>query len=105
MGRNAGALASLFDDTFVYMDYYGSLRNRVEYPRSVTSPASRPDHMYDEGMKAHAHNNARNFGCVSRNRREQAKTAHTARDSRRPGSSRTANGNASPARARSSSRS
>jgi len=66
MGRDAGAIASLFDDTFVYMDYYGSLRNRVEYPRSATSPASRPDHMYDEGMKAHAHNNARVISDVYR---------------------------------------
>ncbi len=57
MGRDAGAIASL-DDTLVYMHYYGSLRNRLEYPRSVTSPASEPDHMYDEGMKAHARNNA-----------------------------------------------
>ena len=105
MGRDAGAIASLFDDSLVYVDYDGSLRNRAEYLRSVATPSSTPEHMYDEGMKAHAHNNARNFGCVSRNRREQAKTAHTARDSRRPGSSRMANGNASPARARSSSRS
>ena len=62
MGRDAGAISSLFDETLVYVDYDGSLRNRSEYLRSVASPSSTPDHMYDEGMKVHVYNNA---GVVS----------------------------------------
>ena len=34
MGRDAGAIASLFDDTLVYVDYDGSLKTRAEYLRS-----------------------------------------------------------------------
>ena len=62
MGRDAGAIASLFDETLVYVDYDGSLRNRAEYLRSVASPTSNPNHMYDEGMKVHVYSNA---GVVS----------------------------------------
>ncbi len=62
MGRDAGAIASLFDDTLVYVDYDGSLRNRSEYLRSVANPSSTPEHMYDEGMKVHVYSNA---GVVS----------------------------------------
>ena len=62
MGRDAGAIASLFDETLVYVDYDGSLRNKAEYLRSVASPSSTPDHMYDEGMKVHVYSNA---GVVS----------------------------------------
>jgi ketosteroid isomerase-like protein len=62
MGRDAGAIASLFDDTLVYVDYDGSLRNRTEYLRSVASPSASPEHMYDEGMKVHVYSNA---GVVS----------------------------------------
>jgi ketosteroid isomerase-like protein len=62
MGRDAGAIASLFDDTLVYVDYDGSLRNRAEYLRSVSNPSSSPEHMYDEGMKVHVYGNA---GVVS----------------------------------------
>jgi ketosteroid isomerase-like protein len=62
MGRDAGAIASLFDDTLVYVDYDGSLRNRAEYLQSVASPSSSPEHMYDEGMKVHVYSNA---GVVS----------------------------------------
>lgn len=62
MGRDAGAIASLFDDTLVYVDYDGSLMNRAEYLRSVANPSSSPEHMYDEGMKVHVYSNA---GVVS----------------------------------------
>jgi len=62
MGRDAGAIALLFDDTLVYVDYDGSLRNRAEYLQSVASPSSSPEHMYDEGMKVHVYSNA---GVVS----------------------------------------
>lgn len=62
MGRDAGAIAPLFDDTLVYVDYDGSLRNRAEYLRSVANPSSSPEHIYDEGMKVHVYSNA---GVVS----------------------------------------
>jgi uncharacterized protein DUF4440 len=62
MGRDAGAIASLFDEILVYVDYDGSLRNKSEYLRSVASPSSTPDHMYDEGMRVHVYSNA---GVVS----------------------------------------
>ncbi len=58
MGRDAGAMASLVDDTLTYVDYDGSIMNRTEYLRSVASPTSNPDHIYDEGMKVHIYNNA-----------------------------------------------
>ena len=62
MGRDAGAIASLFDDTLVYVDYDGSLKTRAEYLRSVANPSSTPEHTYDEGMKVHVYSNA---GVVS----------------------------------------
>jgi ketosteroid isomerase-like protein len=62
MGRDASAITSLFDDTLVYVDYDGSLMNKTQYLRSVADPTSKPDHMYDEGMKAHVYSNA---GVVS----------------------------------------
>jgi len=71
MGRDANAIASLFDDTLVYVDYDGSLMNRAEYLRSVASPSSSPDHMYDEGMKVHVYSNA---GVVSGVYRETGTT-------------------------------
>jgi ketosteroid isomerase-like protein len=71
MGRDAGAIASLFDDTLVYVDYDGSLRNRAEYLRSVASPSSSPEHIYDEGMKVHVYSNA---GVVSGVYRETGTT-------------------------------
>src|SRR5689334_24929628 len=39
MGRDAGAMASLVDDTLTYVDYDGSIMNRTEYLRSVANPA------------------------------------------------------------------
>ncbi len=71
MARDAGAVASLFDETLVYVDYDGSLMNRAEYLRSVASPSSGPDHMYDEGMKVHVYSNA---GVVSGVYRETGTT-------------------------------
>ncbi len=62
MGRDASAITSLFDDTLVYVDYDGSLMNKAQYLRSVADPTSKPDHMYDEGMKVHVYSNA---GVVS----------------------------------------
>ena len=56
--RDAGAITSLVNDTLTYVDYDGSIMNRTEYLRSVASPASNPDHIYDEGMKVHIYNNA-----------------------------------------------
>ena len=55
MGRDANAIASLFDDTLVYVDYDGSLMNKAEYLRSVANPVSKPDHIRDEGMKAYVY--------------------------------------------------
>lgn len=71
MGRNPGALASLFDDALVYADYDGSLMNKTEYLHSVADPASKPDHMYDEGVKARLYGNA---GIVSGVYRETGTT-------------------------------
>jgi len=62
MARDARALASLIDETLVYVDYDGSLMNRAAYLRSVASPRSSPNHMHDEGMKVHVYSNA---GVVS----------------------------------------
>jgi ketosteroid isomerase-like protein len=58
MARDGGALASLVDDTLVYVDYDGSIMNKAEYLRSVANPTSSPDHLYDEGMKVHVYTNA-----------------------------------------------
>ncbi len=58
MGRDPVAIASLFDDTLVYVDYDGSLMNKAEYLRSVANPSAKPDHLYDEGMKVHIYGNA-----------------------------------------------
>jgi ketosteroid isomerase-like protein len=52
-GANPAAIVSLFEETLVYVDYDGSLMSKAEYLRSVGNPSARPDHMYDEGMKAH----------------------------------------------------
>jgi ketosteroid isomerase-like protein len=52
---NPAAVASLFEETLVYVDYDGTLMNKAEYLRSVANPPSKPDHMYDEGMKAHVY--------------------------------------------------
>jgi len=49
------AIASLFEETLVYVDYDGALMDKTEYLRSVANPTSKPDHMYDEGMKAHVY--------------------------------------------------
>jgi len=56
------AIASLFEETLVYVDYDGSLMTKAEYLRSVANPVAKPDHMYDEGMKAHVYGDA---GIVS----------------------------------------
>jgi ketosteroid isomerase-like protein len=58
MARDGGALASLVDDTLVYVDYDGSIMNKAEYLRSVANPTSSPDHLYDEGMRVHVYTNA-----------------------------------------------
>lgn len=58
MGRDPGAIAALFDDTLVYVDYDGKLMNKAEYLRSVADPSLKPDHLYDEGMKVHVYGNA-----------------------------------------------
>jgi hypothetical protein len=50
---NPAAIVSLFEETLIYVDYDGSLMGKAEYLRSVGNPTARPDHMYDEGMKAH----------------------------------------------------
>lgn len=47
------AITSLFEDSLVYVDYDGSLMNKSDYLRSVGNPAAKPDHLYDEGMKAY----------------------------------------------------
>jgi hypothetical protein len=51
-GANPAAIVSLFEETLIYVDYDGSLMSKAEYLRSVGNPSARPDHMYDEGMKA-----------------------------------------------------
>src|SRR5438270_9523716 len=58
MGRDAGAIASLFDDTLVYVDYDGSLMNKAQYLRTVADPTAKPEHMHDEGMKVHVYSSA-----------------------------------------------
>ncbi len=54
-GTDPAAITSLFEDTLVYVDYDGSLKNKTEYLRSVANPAAKPDHLYDEGMKAYVY--------------------------------------------------
>jgi ketosteroid isomerase-like protein len=49
------AITSLFEDTLVYVDYDGSLMNKTDYLRSVSNSTVKPDHMYDEGMKAYVY--------------------------------------------------
>jgi len=58
MGGDAGAITSLFEDSLVYVDYDGSLMTKAQYLRSVAEATSRPDHMYDEGMKVHVYGSA-----------------------------------------------
>src|SRR5207253_1603482 len=72
-GRDRGdpsALAPLFEDTLVYVDYDGSLMNKAEYLRSVANPVSKPDHIRDEGMKVHVYGST---GIVSGIYRETGK--------------------------------
>jgi len=57
VGADPAAIASLFDEALVYVDYDGSLMNKAEYLRSVGSSGEKPDHMYDEGMKVHVYGN------------------------------------------------
>jgi ketosteroid isomerase-like protein len=52
-GTDPAAITSLFEETLVYVDYDGSLMSKADYLHSVGNPASKPDHMYDEGMKVH----------------------------------------------------
>ncbi len=52
---DASAIARLFEDTLVYVDYDGSLMNKSDYLRSVANPVAKPDHIRDEGMKVHVY--------------------------------------------------
>jgi len=52
---DSSAITSLFEETLVYVDYDGSLMNKADYLRSVSNPAAKPDHLYDEGMKAYVY--------------------------------------------------
>ena len=54
----------------MYVDYDGALMNKAEYLRSVANTAAKPDHIRDEGMKAHAHGSS---GIVSGLYRETGK--------------------------------
>ncbi len=49
------AIARLFEDALVYVDYDGSLMNKSDYLRSVANPVAKPDHIRDEGMKVHVY--------------------------------------------------
>jgi ketosteroid isomerase-like protein len=69
-GGDPSAIARLFEDTLVYVDYDGSLLNKAEYLRSVANPVSKPDHIRDEGMKVHVYGTT---GIVSGIYRETGK--------------------------------
>ena len=69
-GVDPSAIARLFEDTLVYVDYDGSLMNKAEYLRSVANPVSKPDHIRDEGMKVHVYGTT---GIVSGIYRETGK--------------------------------
>ncbi len=69
--NDPAAITSLFEDTLVYVDYDGSLMNKSEYLHSVGNPASKPDHLYDEGMKVFVYANT---GIVSGVYRETGTT-------------------------------
>jgi ketosteroid isomerase-like protein len=47
--QDVKAIASIVVDELSYTDYDGSLMNKAEYLRSVTSSDFQPDHFYDEG--------------------------------------------------------
>src|SRR5260370_23156243 len=79
MGRDASAITSLFDDSLIYVDYDGSLMSKAQYLRSVADPTSKPDHMYDEGMKVHVYGGA---GVVTGGYRETGITQREAYTSR-----------------------
>jgi ketosteroid isomerase-like protein len=49
------AITSLFEETLIYVDYDGSLMNKTEYLHSVSNTTAKPDHLYDEGMKAYVY--------------------------------------------------
>jgi ketosteroid isomerase-like protein len=70
-GNDPAAITSLFEDTLIYVDYDGSLMNKTDYLRSVGNPASKPDHLYDEGMKAYVYGST---GIVSGVYRETGST-------------------------------
>ena len=69
-GGDPSAIARLLEDTLVYVDYDGSLLNKAEYLRSVANPVAKPDHIRDEGMKAHVYGTT---GIVSGIYRETGK--------------------------------
>ena len=64
------AIARLFADTLLYLDYDGSLMNKAEYLRSVANPVAKPDRLRDEGMKVHVYGST---GIVSGIYRETGK--------------------------------
>jgi uncharacterized protein DUF4440 len=70
-GNDPAAISSLFEDTLVYVDYDGWLMNKTDYLRSVGNPAAKPDHLYDEGMKAYVYDST---GIVSGVYRETGST-------------------------------
>ncbi|GAC1624633.1 MAG: hypothetical protein PVS2B2_11310 [Candidatus Acidiferrum sp.] len=47
--QDVKAISSIVADALSYTDYDGSLMDKAQYLRSVTSSDLQPDHLYDEG--------------------------------------------------------
>jgi ketosteroid isomerase-like protein len=56
--HDVGAVTAIVADTLTYIDFDGSIMNKTEYVRDVTSTAYQADHLYDEGLKVVVYGNA-----------------------------------------------
>ena len=56
--HDAAAVTNIVADTLSYIDFDGSIMNKAEYVKDVTSTAYQADHLYDEGLKVVVYGNA-----------------------------------------------
>ena len=57
-GKDAAALSQLVADTFIYVDYDGTLMNKKEYLASTTTGEVQQEQIINEGMTVHLYGNA-----------------------------------------------
>ena len=56
--HDAAAVTNIVADTLTYIDFDGSIMNKAEYVKDVTSTAYQADHLFDEGLKVVVYGNA-----------------------------------------------